>query len=115
MPSLRFTWRGKMRQPFGMPLFHGIWAMQPGKFLQKTIMVKDNDVDAAFHILNRLMEREGLIKTIRNTRYFLKPFMQRNQLAKEAAEAIINEDRERKLKFLTRKNRADAYPGQITN
>nr|CAD2201768.1 unnamed protein product [Meloidogyne enterolobii] len=77
--------------------------------------VKDNDVDAAFHVLNRLMEREGLIKVIRNTRYFLKPYMQRNQYAKEASEAIIDEDRERKFKFLTRKNRADAYPGQITH
>ena len=61
------------------------------------------------------MEREGLLKIIRNTRYFLKPYMQRNLLAREASEAIINEDRERKFKFLTRKNRADAYPGQITN
>ena len=39
MARFRFIWRGTIRQPFGTPLFRGIWAKQPGKFLTKTIMV----------------------------------------------------------------------------
>uniref|UniRef100_A0A914H7P6 Ribosomal protein S21 n=1 Tax=Globodera rostochiensis TaxID=31243 RepID=A0A914H7P6_GLORO len=78
--------------------------------LSTTVMVQNNDVDTAFHLLNRLMEREGLMKIIRNTVRYQKPYMQRNQLSMEASNAILEEDRDRKFKFLVRKHRADAYP-----
>jgi hypothetical protein len=60
------------------------------------------------------MRNEGLLKIIRNTRYYQKPYMQRNQLAFEASKAIFNEDRDRKIRFLMRKQRADSHPGQLT-
>lgn len=60
------------------------------------------------------MEKEGLLKIIRQTQYYQKPCMQRNQLSLEATNAILNEDMNRKMKFLMRKNRIDAFPGQIT-
>ena len=60
------------------------------------------------------MEKEGLLKIIRNTRYYQKPYMQRNNLSLAASRAICQEDRERKMRFLLRKNRADSHPGQIT-
>lgn len=60
------------------------------------------------------MEREGLLKIIRKTQYYIKPCQQRNQLAIEASTSIFNEDMNRKMKFLVRKNRMNAYPGQLS-
>ncbi|KAL3081187.1 hypothetical protein niasHS_013879 [Heterodera schachtii] len=106
-------WRGTLTQPWAVKMFKYIWRKH-NRFLVKTVMVQDNDIDSAFHLMNRLMEREGLLKIIRNTQRYQKPFMQRSQLSIEASKAILEEDRDRKFKFLVRKHRADAYPGQLT-
>ncbi|KAI6190659.1 Mitochondrial Ribosomal Protein, Small [Aphelenchoides bicaudatus] len=108
----RHVWDAVMRQPFAVPL-PGIWRSHP-KFLTKTIMVENNDVDHAFQLLNKMMEREGLLKIIRDTVRFQKQYVQRHNMAMEASRAIIREDLNRKIKFLSRKNRVDAYPGQMT-
>ncbi|KAI6189133.1 28S ribosomal protein S21, mitochondrial [Aphelenchoides besseyi] len=107
------SWNAVLRQPFAVKL-SGLWRKHP-RFLNRTVMVQDNDVDAAFHTLNRLMEREGLLKIIRNTQYFIKPTKQRQQVSMEASQAILREDLQHKMKFLMRKNRIDAYPGQLTH
>lgn len=60
------------------------------------------------------MESEGLLKIIRSTQFYQKPYMQRNLLSIEASRAIFNEDMTRKMKFLVRKNRPNAHPGQLT-
>ncbi|VDK53723.1 unnamed protein product [Cylicostephanus goldi] len=62
-----------------------------------------------------LLDSEGLLKIIRRTQFYQKPYMQRKQLSIEASTAIFNEDMNRKMHFLMRKNRPDAYPGQITS
>ncbi|CAD5212053.1 unnamed protein product [Bursaphelenchus okinawaensis] len=105
-------WNAALRQPFAVKLA-GMWRRHP-KFTTKTVMVENNDVDEAFTLLNRLMEKEGLMKIIRNTQYYIKPCQQRKQLSIDASQAIVREDMNRKMKFLMRKNRVDAYPGQIT-
>nr|CDJ81509.1 mitochondrial ribosomal protein S21 [Haemonchus contortus] len=91
----------------------GVWNAHP-RFATRTVLVKNNDVDAAFSLLNRLMDSEGLLKLIRRTQYYQKPYMQRQQLSIEASNAIFNEDMTRKMQFMMRKNRPDAYPGQMT-
>uniref|UniRef100_A0A1I7XU94 28S ribosomal protein S21, mitochondrial n=1 Tax=Heterorhabditis bacteriophora TaxID=37862 RepID=A0A1I7XU94_HETBA len=78
-------------------------------------MVKNNDVDSALLLLNRLLDSEGLLKIIRRTQFYQKPYMQRKQLSIEASTAIFNEDMNRKMHFLLRKNRPDRHPGQITS
>lgn len=45
------AWRGNLIQPFAVRL-HGLWNAHP-KFMTKTIMVENNDVDSAFTLLNR--------------------------------------------------------------
>jgi hypothetical protein len=60
------------------------------------------------------MEREGMLKIIRNTRYYLKPYMQRKELAREASRAIVREDQECKVRFLMRKKKVNSHPGQMT-
>jgi small subunit ribosomal protein S21 len=123
---VRKVWAGVMRQPFGVASILNMWRRHP-KFTTKTIMVENNDVDHAFQLLNkqvlicqliifrfRMMDREGLLKIIRNTMRFQKPYIQRQQMSMDASRAIVREDMSRKIKFLSRKNRVDAYPGQIT-
>ncbi|CAD5216273.1 unnamed protein product [Bursaphelenchus xylophilus] len=105
-------WNAALRQPFGVKL-GGLWNAHP-KFTNRTVLVENNDVDGAFTLLNKLMDKEGLMKIIRNTQYYIKPCQQRKQLSIEASQAIVREDLNRKMKFLMRKNRVDAYPGQIT-
>lgn len=60
------------------------------------------------------MEKEGLLKIIRNTQYYIKPTYQRKHVSMDASRAIRREDMNHKMRFLSRKNRVDAYPGQIT-
>uniref|UniRef100_A0A915E7N7 Ribosomal protein S21 n=1 Tax=Ditylenchus dipsaci TaxID=166011 RepID=A0A915E7N7_9BILA len=105
---------GKFLQPFAVKLKKNIWALHP-RWQNKTIMVKDNDVDGAFQLLNKLMEREGLLKIVRDTQFFIKPTQQRQNLSREASRAIVDEDMNFKMRFLARKNRVDAYPGQMTH
>ncbi|CAI4227283.1 unnamed protein product [Auanema sp. JU1783] len=107
------TWRGTLHQPFAVKLFKGIWNAHP-RFATRTVLVKDNDVDSAFQLLNRMMDSEGLLKIIRKTQFYQKPYIQRKSLSMEASAALFNEDMNRKMRFLLRKNRSDAYPGQIT-
>ncbi|VDK69860.1 unnamed protein product [Onchocerca ochengi] len=106
-------WRGTLKQPFGIKLFWNIHHAHQ-QFLNKTVLVVNNDVTSAFHLLNRLMNNEGLLDILRKTRYYRKPYMQRNELSREISKAIINEDMRRKIQFLMRKNRPDPYPGQMT-
>ncbi|KAK5965092.1 Mitochondrial Ribosomal Protein Small [Trichostrongylus colubriformis] len=106
-------WRGTIKQPFAIKLFSGVWNAHP-RFATRTILVKNNDVDSAFSLLNRLMDSEGLLKLIRRTQFYHKPTQQRKQLSIEASNAIFNEDMTRKMQFLLRKNRPDAHPGQMT-
>uniref|UniRef100_A0A7E4W9E7 30S ribosomal protein S21 n=1 Tax=Panagrellus redivivus TaxID=6233 RepID=A0A7E4W9E7_PANRE len=94
-------------------MFPNVWNCHP-RFMNRTVLVENNDIEGAFNLLNRLMDSEGMLKVIRRTQYYQKPYMQRKQASIEATTAIFNEDLNRKMKFLMRKNRVDAFPGQIT-
>ncbi|XP_003372226.1 putative ribosomal protein S21 [Trichinella spiralis] len=89
----------KFRQPFGHPLFRGITRAHQ-RFINKTVLVKDNNVEEALKILNK------------RTRYYEKPYQQRNQYSYEICKAIYNEDMNRKIALISRKNRPDRWPGQ---
>lgn len=45
-------WRGTLKQPFGIKLFWNIHHAHQ-QFLNKTVLVVNNDVTSAFHLLNR--------------------------------------------------------------
>uniref|UniRef100_A0A0N5AWV3 28S ribosomal protein S21, mitochondrial n=1 Tax=Syphacia muris TaxID=451379 RepID=A0A0N5AWV3_9BILA len=106
-------WRGTITQPFAIKLFPGITRVHP-QFISRTVMVKDNDVETAFMVLNRLMEKEGLLSIIRRTTRYIVPCKQREQASRDVARALFNEDMSYKTKFILRKNRTDPFPGQMT-
>ncbi|KAK5641713.1 hypothetical protein RI129_010260 [Pyrocoelia pectoralis] len=80
-------------------------------FIARTVFVQNNDVESACKVLNRILGKEGILEQYRRTRYYEKPFQFRRRINFERCKAIYNEDMERKIKFVLRKNRLDPYPG----
>ncbi|XP_065569646.1 small ribosomal subunit protein bS21m-like [Artemia franciscana] len=81
------------------------------KFIARTVLVKDNNVDDAMKIVNRIMGSEGLLDQFRRTQRYEKPFQTRRRINHERCKAIYNEDMSRKIQFLMKVNRVDPYPG----
>ena len=80
-------------------------------FISRTVLVQNDNVDEAMRILNRIMGREGLLDQYRRTRYYEKPWQVRRRVNYEKVQAIYNEDMNRKIQLVMRKNRLDPYPG----
>lgn len=83
------------------------------QFLSRTIFVQDSNVDKACRMLNRILSKEGILDQYRRTRYYEKPTYVRRRINYEKCKAIYNEDMNRKMEFLLRKNRVDPYPGSL--
>ncbi|XP_044751882.1 28S ribosomal protein S21, mitochondrial [Coccinella septempunctata] len=80
-------------------------------FIARTVLVQNNDVEAACRILNRILGREGILEQFRRTRYYEKPFQVRRRVNYERCKALYDEDMNRKIEFVLRKNRSDPFPG----
>ncbi|XP_028047891.1 28S ribosomal protein S21, mitochondrial isoform X2 [Monomorium pharaonis] len=81
------------------------------QFISRTIFVQNNDVEKACRILNRILSKEDIFGQYRRTRYYEKPTQVRRRINFEHCKSIYNEDMDRKIKFLLRKNRVDPFPG----
>ncbi|XP_050439424.1 28S ribosomal protein S21, mitochondrial [Adelges cooleyi] len=81
------------------------------KFISRTVLVRNGNVDEACRILNRIMGSEGFLDQYRRTRYYEKPTQMRRRVNFEKCKAIYNEDMDRKIKFVLRKNRPEPFPG----
>ncbi|KAF2368952.1 Ribosomal protein S21 [Trinorchestia longiramus] len=81
------------------------------QFVGRTVLVKDNDVEASMRHINRIMSEEGLLKRFRLTIRYEKPYLMRRRLNYEKAKAIYDEDMARKINFVFRKNRVDPWVG----
>ncbi|XP_043234327.1 28S ribosomal protein S21, mitochondrial-like isoform X2 [Amphibalanus amphitrite] len=81
------------------------------KFVARTVLVKNGQVDDAMKLLNRLLGQEGFLEQYRRTRYYEKPSQFRRRINFEKCKAIHNEDMDRKLQFLMRKNRLTPWVG----
>lgn len=83
------------------------------QFISRTILVQNNDVDKACRILNRILSKEDIFGQYRRTRYYEKPTYVRRRINFERCKAIYNEDMNRKIEFLLRKNRVEPFPGAL--
>nr|CAH0113694.1 unnamed protein product [Daphnia galeata] len=84
---------------------------QHAKFIARTVLVQNNDIEQACRIINRIMGSEGWFDQYRRTRRYEKPFMARRRINFEKCKAIYNEDMNRKIQFVLRANRVDPFPG----
>lgn len=85
--------------------------LKHAKFIARTVLVKDNNVEQACGLINRLMAKEDLLDQWRRTRFFERPSQTRRRINYERCKAFYNEDMARKIEFVLRKNRVDPFPG----
>ncbi|XP_065075241.1 small ribosomal subunit protein bS21m [Ochlerotatus camptorhynchus] len=85
--------------------------MRHVKFIARTVLVQNNNVEEACRVLNRILGKEEIFDQFRRTRFYEKPFQTRRRVNFETCKAIYNEDMNRKIQFVLRKNRADPFPG----
>ncbi|XP_075230818.1 small ribosomal subunit protein bS21m-like [Lycorma delicatula] len=83
------------------------------RFIARTVLVRNGNVDEAVRTLNRILGQEGIFEQYRRTRYYEKPFQMRRRVNYEKCRAIYDEDMSRKIQFILRKNRVDPFPGCI--
>ncbi|XP_069334943.1 circadian-associated transcriptional repressor isoform X5 [Eulemur rufifrons] len=81
------------------------------KFIARTVMVQEGNVEGAYRTLNRILTMDGLIEDIKRRRYYEKPCRRRQRESYETCRRIYNREMARKINFLMRKNRADPWQG----
>ncbi|NXX07613.1 small ribosomal subunit protein bS21m [Larus michahellis] len=81
------------------------------RFLGRTVMVQNGNVEAAYGALNRILSQDGLVEVVRRQRYYEKPCRRRQRLAYEACRRVYNAEMARKIAFLARGNRQDPWLG----
>uniref|UniRef100_A0A1A9UFL3 28S ribosomal protein S21, mitochondrial n=1 Tax=Glossina austeni TaxID=7395 RepID=A0A1A9UFL3_GLOAU len=85
--------------------------MRHSLFMARTVLVQNNNVEEACRLLNRILGKEEIFDQFRRTRYYEKPYQVRRRVNFEKCKAIYNEDMNRKIQFILRKNRVEPFPG----
>jgi ribosomal protein S21 len=80
------------------------------KFVARTILVQNADVDAATKALQRVLSSEKIIENARRWQYYEKPYQRRNRLSFEKCIQTYNSEMEKKIRFLMHKSRQNPYP-----
>ena len=80
------------------------------KFIARTVMVQEGNVEGACRTLNRILTTDGLTEVIKRRRYYEKPCCHQWE-SYETCWRIYNMEMARKINFLMRKNRADPWLG----
>ena len=81
------------------------------RWIARTVMVEENDIDKGMKILNGIMSSEGMFQRWMQTRRYEKPFKARQRINYERCKAIYNEDMQNRIQFIMKKNRKTPYPG----
>uniref|UniRef100_UPI0037E7623E small ribosomal subunit protein bS21m n=1 Tax=Semicossyphus pulcher TaxID=241346 RepID=UPI0037E7623E len=81
------------------------------RFIARTVMVQDRNVDAAYKNLNRILTQDGIIESVKRKRYFEKPCRERIRKNFEHCKRIYHTEMARKIGFISRTNREDPWTG----
>ncbi|XP_065713999.1 small ribosomal subunit protein bS21m [Patagioenas fasciata] len=81
------------------------------RFVGRTVMVQNGDVEAAYGVLNRILTQDGLVDAVRRRRYYEKPCRRRQRQAYEACRRVYGAEMGRKISFLARAVRPDPWLG----
>ncbi|XP_037678578.1 28S ribosomal protein S21, mitochondrial-like [Choloepus didactylus] len=77
------------------------------KFIARTVMVQEGNVEVAYRTLNRILTMDGLIEDIKRRQYYKKPCCRRQRESYETCRQIYNMEVTCEINFLMRKNQAD--------
>ncbi|KAJ0003445.1 hypothetical protein NQD34_008543 [Periophthalmus magnuspinnatus] len=81
------------------------------RFIARTVMVQDGNVDAAYKTLTRVLNQDGIIDTVKRKRYYEKPCRERIRKNFENCRRIYHSEMARKIAFISRTNREDPWLG----
>ncbi|NWS14978.1 RT21 protein, partial [Pachyramphus minor] len=81
------------------------------RFVARTVMVQNGNVEAAYGVLNRILAQDGIADAVRRSRYYEKPTRERRRRAYEACRRVYNAEMARKIAFLARTSRQDPWLG----
>lgn len=80
------------------------------RFIARTVLVESNQVDQALKQLGKILSSEKIVQTAKRWESYEKPYQRRNRISFEKCMEIYNNEMERKIKFILRKNRENPYP-----
>ncbi|KAL3043665.1 28S ribosomal protein S21, mitochondrial [Trematomus bernacchii] len=81
------------------------------RFISRTVMVQDLNVEQAYKTLTRLLTQDGIIETVKLKRYYEKPCRERQRRSFETCRRIYSTEMGRKMTFISRKTREDPWLG----
>ncbi|XP_029920158.1 small ribosomal subunit protein bS21m [Myripristis murdjan] len=81
------------------------------RFIARTVMVQEGNVDDAYKALTRVLGQDRLIDTVRRKRYYEKPCRERQRKNYENCKRIYHADMARKIAFISRTHRQDPWVG----
>ena len=80
------------------------------KFLARTVLCENNQVDVALKQLGAVLSSEKIVQTAKRWETYEKPYQRRNRLSFEKCNEIYGNEMDRKIKFVLRKNRESPHP-----
>nr|ACO08736.1 Mitochondrial 28S ribosomal protein S21 [Oncorhynchus mykiss] len=81
------------------------------RFVARTVMVQEGNVDAAYKALNRVLSVDVIIETVKRKRYYEKPCRRRQRENYENCKRIYHSEVARKISFISRTQRQDPWVG----
>uniref|UniRef100_A0A8C8U2X1 28S ribosomal protein S21, mitochondrial n=1 Tax=Peromyscus maniculatus bairdii TaxID=230844 RepID=A0A8C8U2X1_PERMB len=81
------------------------------KFITRTVMVQEGNVEGVYRTRNRILTADGLTEIIKPWRFYEKPCHRRQQESYETCWRICTMEMAWKINFLMQKNRADPRQG----
>lgn len=80
------------------------------KFIARTVLCENNQVDETLKQLGRVLSSEKIVQTFKRWQTYEKPYQRRNRLSFEKSNEIYGNEMDRKIKFILRKNRESPHP-----
>ncbi|KTF95443.1 small ribosomal subunit protein bS21m [Carassius auratus] len=81
------------------------------RFVARTVMVQNGNVDAAYGALSRVLSTDGIIESVKRRRYYEKPCRKRERKSYENCKRIYNTEMARKISFVSKTQRQDPWLG----
>ncbi|XP_056336041.1 28S ribosomal protein S21, mitochondrial [Danio aesculapii] len=81
------------------------------RFVARTVMVQNGNVDAAYGALSRVLSTDGIIESVKRRRYFEKPCRKQIRKNHENCKRIYNTEMSRKIAFIAKAQREDPWLG----
>ncbi|KAM3174999.1 hypothetical protein ACTXT7_009411 [Hymenolepis weldensis] len=79
------------------------------RFLRKTVLVNNNDVNSAFGALNRILRNDRVVNTVKAQEYYEKPTRMRRRIMYERCKRIYDNEMSRKINFVMKTDRPDPW------